>query len=89
MTTPDRDQAERWLRVTANVRIHATTKERPLERFERDERLLLQPLAARPYRPLVLLPTEPQKPSRVQDVPVVHVERRPLSAYTRIAAGDR
>jgi len=82
-------QTERWLRVTANVRIHATTKERPLERFERDERLLLQPLAARPYRPLVLLPSEPQQPSRVEGVPAVHVERRSLSAYTRIAAGER
>jgi hypothetical protein len=83
------EQAERWLRITANVRIHATTKERPVERFERDERLLLQPLAARPYRPLVLLPAEAQKPSRVQGVPSVQVERRPLSAYTRIAAGAR
>lgn len=83
------EQAERWLRLTANVRIHATTKERPVERFEREEQLLLQPLAARAYRPLVLLPTEAPQPSRVQGVPSVQVERRPLSTYTRIAAGGR
>ena len=29
------DQAERWLEGTANVRLHATTGERPEERFER------------------------------------------------------
>ena len=44
-------QLERWLARTANVRIHGTTKQQPTERFERDERVFLQPLAARPYRP--------------------------------------
>ena len=34
--------------------MHATTRERPRDRFDRDERLLLQPLAARPYTSLVL-----------------------------------
>ena len=76
-------QAERWLGRTANVRIHGTTKERPAERFERDERVLLQPLAVRPYRPLLLV-TEPHKPSRVQGIPAVPVERRPLSAYAQL-----
>ena len=35
----------RWLEGTANVRRHATTGERPVERFERDERAVLLPLA--------------------------------------------
>ena len=55
-------QLERWLARTANVRIHGTTKQQPTERFERDERVFLQPLAARPYRPLILIPAEPQAP---------------------------
>ena len=44
------EQAQRWLEQTANVRRHDTTGERPLERFERDARGALQPLAERPYR---------------------------------------
>jgi len=35
------------------------------------------------------IPAEPQKPVRVQGVPSVTVERRPLSAYSQIAAGAR
>jgi hypothetical protein len=46
-------QRRLWLDRTANVRIHGTTHERPQVRFERDERLLLQPLAAQPYYSLV------------------------------------
>ena len=46
-------QALHWLETEANVRSRATLKERPLDRFER-ERLLLEPLATRPYHPLVL-----------------------------------
>ena len=45
-------QALHWLETEANVRSHGTLKERPLDRFER-ERLLLEPLATRPYHPLV------------------------------------
>ena len=44
------EQAQRWLEQTANVRRHDTTGDRPLERFERDARGALQPLAERPYR---------------------------------------
>lgn len=83
------EQAERWLTRTANVRIHGTTKEQPVERFERDEHALLQPPALRPYRSLIVMPTEPHKPSRVQGVPSVAVERRPLSAYSRLAGAAR
>jgi hypothetical protein len=52
---PDLDeQREHWLETVANVGIHATTGEKPIERFERDEKALLQPLAMRPYPSLVL-----------------------------------
>ena len=34
------EQAVRWLEGTANVRRHATTGERPVDRFERDERVV-------------------------------------------------
>ena len=46
------EQAVRWLEGTANVRRHATTGERPVDRFERDERAVLLPLANHPYRRL-------------------------------------
>ena len=46
------EQAARWLEGTANVRRHATTGERPIDRFERDERAVLRPLAIGPYRRL-------------------------------------
>ena len=51
------EQAEGWLNEVANVRIHGTTRERPLERFLAAEQHRLQPLASRPYRSLILLPT--------------------------------
>ena len=37
-----------WMREIADIRIHGTTGERPIDRFERDERIALQPLAGRP-----------------------------------------
>jgi hypothetical protein len=43
-------QAQTWMDRTANLRTHATTREQPLERFNRDERDQLRPLASRPYR---------------------------------------
>ena len=46
------EQAARWLEGTANVRRHATIGEPPVERFERDERAVLLPLANCPYRRL-------------------------------------
>jgi transposase len=79
-------QTEAWRDGTANVRIHGTTKEKPIERFLRDERHLLQPLAPRPYRSLILLPREAARPA-VRPVPRVEVERRPLKTYAAIAAG--
>ena len=81
-------QAESWMEQTANVRLHGTTKEKPLERFVRDEQSQLQPLALRPYRSLILLPAESERPV-VRAVPRVEVERRPLKSYAAIAAGAR
>ncbi|MCY3830101.1 MAG: IS21 family transposase [Rhodospirillaceae bacterium] len=72
-------QAAGWLEGTANVRRHGTTGERPIDRFERDERAVLRPLANSPYRRLGLrlAPELARRP-----VPVtVEVERRPLSVY--------
>jgi transposase len=37
----------RWMREVADVRVHGTTGESPMERFERDERAALRPLVAK------------------------------------------
>jgi transposase len=37
----------RWMREVADVRVHGTTGEPPIDRFERDERSVLVPLAAK------------------------------------------
>ena len=76
-------QARHWLDTVANVRIHGTLKERPIDRFER-ERSELGPLALRPYRSYVL----PSKATRAV-VPQVEVERRPLEAYAQVAEAAR
>lgn len=83
------DQAERWLERTANIRLHGTTGEQPRIRFERDERALLQPLAARPYHSLLL--TRAPRSAHTKDYaplpPEVMVERRPLRAYAAFTGG--
>lgn len=38
---------DRWMREVADVRIHGTTGEPPIERFERDERQALRPLPSK------------------------------------------
>lgn len=76
-------QAEHWLGHIANVRCHATTHEPPIDRFKRDELVTLQPLAARPYRSLIL-PTAATTPKKPISVPSVTVERRPLALYDRL-----
>jgi hypothetical protein len=38
---------DQWTRNVADVRIHGTTGELPIERFEREERAALRPLAAK------------------------------------------
>lgn len=82
----DLDQQRRsWLDHVANVRLHGTTRERPRVRFERDERHVLQPLAPRPYRSLVLEDTSvrPQRPPRA----IVEVEKRSLAVYAQLTGG--
>ena len=72
-------QAAGWLEGTANVRRHGTTGERPIDRFERDERAALLPLANCPYRRLGVHQTPEPKPRHLPAS--VDVERRPLSVY--------
>ncbi len=87
--TSDEDlntQVRHWLDHVANVRVHGTLKERPVDRLKR-EREVLRPLALRPYRSLVL-------PSKVTErvkavLPRIAVERRPLETYAQIAEGGR
>lgn len=79
-------QALTWLERTANVRIHGTTQEMPRERFERDERAVLLPLAARPYQSLGLAPERLTRSASLAAAarPRVSVERRPLAAYAQL-----
>ena len=79
-------QRERWLERVANVRVHATTHERPRDRFDREERFLLQPLAARPYTSLIL-DRAPTPATRQAPRAVVSVEKRPLAQYARLTGG--
>ena len=75
------EQAERWLAGTANVRRHGTTGERPRDRFERDEREALGPLASGPYRRVGAW----RGAAAAARVPAtVAVERRPLQAYAEV-----
>ena len=78
-------QALGWLDQIANPRVHGTTRDVPRERFERDEQVVLGPLAARPYRSLVLLPKPAPLPPSVPGLPRIRVERRPLTAYAALA----
>ena len=73
------EQAAGWLEGTANLRRHATTGERPVDRFERDERSALLALAIAPYRRLGLRQTAEPRPPRLPAT--VEVERRSLSVY--------
>jgi hypothetical protein len=85
----DLDQQRRhWLDGVANVRVHGTTHERPRDRFDRNERLLLQPLALRPYTSLVLGAAPPRN-ARPSPAPraVVAVEKRALTVYARLTGG--
>jgi hypothetical protein len=79
-------QALQWLQHVANVRLHGTTGEKPIERFDREERMTLNSLANRPYRSLVLSPTA-QPAMRSSPPSGLQVERRPLEVYTRILRG--
>jgi len=73
--------------------VHGTTREVPQERFERDERAVLGPLAPRPYHSLVLAPDRCVRSTPLPLLPLarpsISVERRPLAAYARLADGAR
>ena len=73
------EQASRWLENTANVRRHATTGERPTERFEREERRALRPLTDHPYRRLGA--RQAVQTARRRLPTTVPVQRRSLSVY--------
>ena len=75
------DQTEQWLERVANVRCHGTTKERPVDRFERDERSTLKILANRPYRHL----GASDSPSSTQRAApaTIQVEKRSLREYSQ------
>jgi transposase len=81
-------QRQAWLDRVANVRLHGTTRERPRDRFDREERFLLQPLAGRRYTSLV-----DDRPARTATRrtprPKVVEEKRCLTAYPQLAGGVR
>jgi hypothetical protein len=84
------DQVAHWLDRTANVRVHSTTGERPVDRFHLIEQTQLRLLAARPYRSFVLPPPRSPAPDRVAfSIPTVPVERRPLITYAQLAGSAR
>lgn len=80
-------QREHWLDRVANVRVHGTTGEPPQVRFQRDERLQLQPLAPRRYASLVLDEASTLRTPRRAPRPVVAVEKRSLAVYAQLAGG--
>ena len=77
------EQASGWVEGTANVRRHGTTGERRVDRFERDEREALGPLASRPYRRLGV--HRGAEPVRRRVPETVEVERRSLRVYAEAA----
>jgi transposase len=80
-------QRQGWLDRVANVRVHGTTRARPRDRFDREERFLLQPVAARRYTSLILERPSSASPVRRSPRSVVTVEKRALAAYARLAGG--
>ncbi len=80
-------QCADWLVPVAKARRHATTQERPRERFDRDERAVLQPVPSRRYTSLVLDAPAVTRPRPRPPKSGITVEKRPLSAYARLAGG--
>ena len=76
-------QARTWLDDTANVRVHGTLGQRPIDRFDHDEKSVLKPLARKPYPWLSAPKTRPASESVV--APTVTVQRRSLQEYGRLA----
>jgi len=80
-------QRQQWLEGVANVRVHGTTGEPPQVRFDRDERVHLQPLAARPYTSVMLGEPSAPRTSRRAPRPIVAVEKRSLAVYAQLTGG--
>jgi transposase len=80
-------QRQGWLERVANMRLHGTTRERPRDRFDREERFLLQPLAARRYTSLVVERPARTTSGRRAPRPMVVVEKRALAAYAQLTGG--
>ncbi len=76
----------RWLDTQANVRIHGTLKQRPVDRFE-VERPHLMPLVPWSYRPVVPRSQDSASEENPEErfPAVVEVQRRPLADYARIS----
>jgi transposase len=78
-----------WLEDVANARVHRTTGAMPRVRFDAEEVMHLQPLAARAYRPLVLPAARAIRRTvphlLAPTVPAVEVERRGLAVYRLLA----
>lgn len=72
----------------ANVRIHGTLKQRPVDRFEA-ERPHLMPLVPWAYRSVVPRSQDSASAENPEErfPPVVEVQRRPLADYARISGG--
>jgi transposase len=71
-------QAEYWVQQTANLRRHRTIGESPRQRFERDERQTLKPLAPAPYPRLHAVTPSP---AAKRTGSAIEVQRRSLSVY--------
>jgi transposase len=71
-----------WTTQKANARVHRTTGEIPLVRFERDERRMLKPLAPHPYRSVIQL--QPPRLPQFARPALPTVERRSLNVYGRL-----
>ena len=87
MTPISTSRARHWLERVANVRVHATTQERPRVRFDRDERLLLQPLAPRRYTSLVLDSAVTGGAAAARRGPSSTSRSGPLTVYAQLAGG--
>jgi hypothetical protein len=77
-------QRQLWLERVANVRVHGTTRERPLRPRGA---VPAAPLASRRYTSLILDRPITSTPARRSPRPVVAVEKRSLTAYARLAGG--
>ena len=69
------------------MRVHATTRQRPRDRFAAEERLLLQPLAPCPYASVLVADARRDIAPVVAPRPLVSVEKRPLAVYARLTGG--